>query len=121
MKDVTVPKAELRTVVQKNRDAHLGIFEEAVDGYREQVLVSLQNHINEVRQGRVKHVLINFPYPEDHTRDYDRVLTMLDMSIEDEIVLDETDFAMYVMDDWGWKRQFLVANAAYSTTARSQL
>ncbi|MBA2774756.1 MAG: hypothetical protein H0U36_12045, partial [Nocardioidaceae bacterium] len=36
--------------------------------------------------------------------DYDRVLTMAEMSVEDVIELTADDFAMYVMDQWHWKQ-----------------
>jgi hypothetical protein len=33
-------------------------------------------------------------------------LYMLEMSVESEIELTAQEFAQYVRDDWGWKRQF---------------
>lgn len=121
MDELTFPKAQLQEALKKNRDAHRGIFEEAVKGYEAQALSLLQKHMDDIRGGRVKHVIVNLPYPEDHTRDYDRIIAMLDMMIGDEVELDEGTFAMYVMDDWGWKRQFLTTNSVYSAQARASL
>lgn len=44
----------------------------------------------------------------------------LEMSVDDEIVLDESSFAEYVMDDWDWQHQFLSDSSAYSLTARTK-
>lgn len=121
MDQLTFPKARLQEALSKNREAHRGIFEEAVKGYEEQALSLLQLHMDDIRAGRVKHVIVNLPYPEDHTRDYDRILAMLDMMIGDDVELDEGTFAQYVMDDWHWKRQFLTTNSAYSVQARASL
>jgi hypothetical protein len=55
--------------------------------------------------------------PEDHTRDYDRVIAMLERHQGEAIDLLEDDFAMYVQDDWAWKAQFLASNSGYSGKA----
>lgn len=121
MKPITVRKNELREKVKENRDAHRAIFEEAVEGYRAQAVSILENHIEEIKKGKVQRVVFTLPQPEDHTADYDRVLKMIDMEIADTIVLEESDFSAYIMDDWAWKRQFLTTNSAYSATAASSL
>jgi hypothetical protein len=121
MQPITVKTVDLRAKVVANREGHRKIFEEAVDGYRRASLELLQEHIEEVRSGRLVRIVVNLPYPEDHTVDYDRVIAMLDMSVADIIEIDETTFAAYVMDDWTWKRAFLTSNSAYSATARSLL
>lgn len=121
MNEIVVKKADLRAIVQKNRDAHRAIFEEAVAGYRTQSVAILEDHIARIRAGKVVRVSVVLPFPEDHTRDYDRVLAMLDMDLQEEIELEEHDFAQYVQDDWSWKRQFLFSNSSYSTSASTQL
>jgi hypothetical protein len=55
--------------------------------------------------------------PVDQTREYNKVIRMLEMSTEDVIELQEHEFSQYVLDDWGWKGQFLASNSAYSSTA----
>jgi hypothetical protein len=39
------------------------------------------------------------------------------MCTESHVELSEQEFGQYVMDDWAWKRQFLLSNSAYSATA----
>lgn len=121
MNTVKVNKTALQEKVTKNRSEHRKIFEEAVEGYRAEAVRLLEEHIKEVKNGKLRKVSISLPFPEDHTIDYDRVLTMLDMSVDDEVVLQADDFAAYVMDDWHWKRQFLTTNSAYSVTAAGKL
>lgn len=117
MKDIKVTKAALIEKIQSNRDAHRAIFLEAVDGYRVMAEKILEQHLAEIRSGKMKVVFVTLPAPDDHTRDYDRVLAMLDMSVEEEITLSQADFAQYVQDDWSWKRAFLTSNSTYSATA----
>lgn len=119
MHRITVKKDDLRKAIQKNRDGHRAIFEEAVEGYRKEAVKLLEGHIARIKSGKVLRVSVSLPEPSDHTSDYDRILAMLDMSVDDEILLDENDFAAYVMDDWVWKSQFITTNSAYSAMARS--
>lgn len=55
---------------------------------------------------------ISLPEPIDRTKDYDRVIAMLEMSVEDEVELEEHDFDRYVLDNWEWK------DLAYSTNSQ---
>lgn len=121
MKTVTVVKADLVKRIEKNRAGHRKIFEEAVEGYKKEAVKLLEQHIKRIQTGKLEEVAVRLPQPRDHTSDYDRVLEMLAMHVEDQIEIDEDAFASYVMDDWSWKQQFLATNAAYSATAARQL
>jgi hypothetical protein len=52
--------------------------------------------------------------PSNHVKDYDRVITMLEMSVDDTVTLDAQDFDRYVMDNWDGSRFALVTNTAYA-------
>lgn len=121
MDRILVKRDELKAKVYANRAAHRKIFEEALAGYRKKSLELLEEHIEEVRKGQIVRVVVNLPFPEDHTSDYDRVIMMLEMSVEEELQIDEESFANYVMDQWSWTRAFLASNSAYSATARHKL
>lgn len=117
---VIVEKNEIMRVIEKNRESHRTIFKEAIEGYRKKALEVLQQHIKEIEAGKF-FTYISMTQPEDHTRDYDRVLDMLKRHQDSEISLSEPDYAMYVLDDWQWKRQFLTSNSQYSSTAAAAL
>ena len=117
MRSVTVQKDELREIIEHNREEHEAIFQEAVEGYRAQAVKLLEEHIERIRTGQLVNVHVSMPRPVNHIKDYDRVLKMLKMSIEDVVEIDEDSFGAYVMDDWHWKDAFLASNSAYSRTA----
>lgn len=122
MKVVKVNRGALLGVIQENRDKHRAIFQEALDGYKDEALRLLNGHIDRIKRGKVSTVFVSLPAPQDHTRDYDRILRMLNMSVDAEVELSEPDFAQYVMDDWAWKREFLTTASVYnSATANAAL
>lgn len=121
MKSVKVSKVDLLVALRDNRSGHRAIFEEALEGYKDTVLGLLSQHVKDVKAGKVKMIQVFLPEPEDHTKDYDRVIRMVEMSLEDELELDQSEFRQYVMDDWSWKNQFLTSNSTYSGTALAAL
>jgi hypothetical protein len=115
---VTCSKAELRKAVEDNRTNHREIFEEALAGYRIEQVRALEKHIDALRRGKILRGVYYLPVPEDHTKDYDRVLKMLDMHKPELIEISQEDFAKYVMDDWAWRAQWLGTSANYSNRAK---
>lgn len=114
MKTVKVNVEELLKTVKKNRDAHRELFLKAQEGYREMVIEELDRMLSDARTGKPLRVSIKAPQPEDHTDDYDRVLKMLIMSVDEEIELDVLEFDRYVMDNWEWARLAAASNTMYA-------
>jgi hypothetical protein len=96
-----------------NREGHADVFERATAKYRKRMEEHLEQMLDDVRNRRPVSHRIDMPVPEDHTIDYDRVIAMLEMSIEDVIVLFEQDFNCYVMDQWAWTAAFTATSTAY--------
>lgn len=110
-----VKKNDLLTILRRNRENHSATFEEAVTVYQAELLRVLEQKIEDVRAGRKVAHVITLPTPEEHTADYDRVIRMLEMSLDDEVELDEHQFDEYVNDQWGWQRTFAANTLSYSS------
>lgn len=110
---VTVKKEELLEVLKKNRENHRGMFLKAQEGYRKFAIDKLDCMLKDAREGKQIRQQIGLVEPEDHTKDYDRVIRMLEMSQADEITLSERQFSQYVLDEWGWIESFTATNSRY--------
>lgn len=113
MRRVTVNKAELREVVQENRDNHRADFEKAFEGYRRVARERLESALTALSRGEAPPLHFNLAVPEDHTEDYDTVLLMLDMEVGDEVVIEWEEFRNYVRDLWGWSERFYTTSSGY--------
>lgn len=113
LREVTMPKAALIEKLTENRSHHREVFEEAIEGYRIAVITALEEQIANARSGRQVNLRLVLPQPEDHTKEYDQALAMLEHEVADEVTLDEHTYAELVLDDWGWKGQFLTASNSY--------
>lgn len=118
MENIVVKKAELLSILEKNRDAHRAIFEEALEGFRKRVIERLDEMMAQAKANKRVDMYVGLQQPEDHTKEYDTVIAMLKMDLGEVAELNFHDFANYVNDDWGWRSQFLTTNAMYSSSAR---
>jgi hypothetical protein len=114
MENITVVKADVLAILQKNRDAHRALFLEACEGFKERTIEELERRMADVKAGRPIDMFIKLAQPVDQTKDYDRAIKMLSMAVDDRVVLSETDFAQYVMDDWSWMAAATTTNTLYS-------
>ena len=113
MRNVTVDRDDFLVEVIANREAHREVFEEALEGYHNRLKAELERRVRDLKAGRRIDQYIGLPEPEDHTDDYDRVITMAQMSVDDTLSLSEDEFAMYVMDQWRWKQGFAETTLRY--------
>lgn len=113
---VHVSTSELLAALEKNKEEHRTIFQEAMEGYKKKAIEILTANLDNIKSGKLDRLGINLTLPEDHTRDYERVIRMLQMHQNDYIDLSQEQFAQYVMDDWGWQHQFLESGAFYGSS-----
>lgn len=114
MKTIRIEKAKLLAAVTKNRELHQKTFLEAQQGYREAVIAELDKMLAEARTGKRIRRSVDLIEPTNQTREYDRIIAMLEMCLDEQIELSPQEFEMYVMDRWAWKQQFALSNRAYT-------
>lgn len=113
MKTVKVNKDWLKEIVARNRAGHRVQFERAFEGYRAECIRVLGENLDAFRRGeRSRLVWSEYP-PEDHTKEYDRVLAMLEASVDITIELTNQEFAQYAQDNWEWHERWVMSNAKY--------
>lgn len=113
MKTVTVDKKELQEVLIKNRDKHQAAYKEAFEGYINASIESLEKILVKFKSGETTKVKWDESRPTNNTKDYDRVIKMLKMSIDESIELTSDEFANFVQDDWHWKDHWTLSNSKY--------
>lgn len=113
MNTVKVKKTELLAKLQTNRDSHRELFLKAQEGYRQLVIAELDKSLKEAREGRNIRTHIRLEAPHDHTDEYNNVIEMLRMSVDDTIELEAHAFQCYVMDKWTWAAADLLTKTAY--------
>jgi hypothetical protein len=118
MNTVRVQRAELLVKLMDNRDKHRALFLEAQEGYRDLVIAELDKSLQDAREGREIRTYIRMEAPQDHTSEYDTVIEMLRMSVDDVVELKAIEFQCYVLDKWQWAQSALLTNSAYAAAKR---
>jgi hypothetical protein len=99
--------------IKANRERHVDIYERAMEVYRQRAIAQLNTFVDALKAGKSPSLYISLPVPENHIKDYDAVLDMLNSSVDEFLVLSEQDFRCYVRDQWNWKSKFISTSNAY--------
>jgi hypothetical protein len=121
MYEVKVKKDRLMLILHRNREKHRSVFEKTIAKYREELIRHLDFALESARNGKKIITNVKLIQPQDHTDDYDRVIGMLDMSVDDEIVIDGTQYQQFILDQWEWSKQFSSTSASYSGSSSSSM
>lgn len=115
---MTIRKEVLLEKLHENRAQHSRIFEEAQVGFRAAVIKLLDQRLADARTGKPIKLALGLHEPRNQVKDYDRAIAMVELNTQEEIELEERQFAEYVMDQWPWRQQFLSSNAPYSEQSK---
>jgi hypothetical protein len=111
---VTVKKETLLAALKKNREGHRSVFLKAQEGFRRLCVKRLDEMLANAREGKVFAMSIGLQAPQDHTKEYDVNIQMLEMSEDEKLVISEEQFRHFVQDDWEWREDFLTNSAQYT-------
>jgi len=117
MKSVKVKKVELLTIVKENRLKHEVEYVDSMHEFKTAAVKTLQDQIKKVEEDP-NEISIHIPVPISYVKDYDKAIRMLELSVDNEIILDSTEFNQLVQDEWHWKNDFLSNKTLYGQLSR---
>lgn len=97
--EVKIKRADLVAKLTENRTAHTKIYKDAMEGYFVDAAKKLADKQKDIESGKPVSSF-TMAVPKDHTPDYDRLIAMLEMSVDDELELSSVEFNRYVLDEW---------------------
>ena len=100
MNNVTVSKEELLEVLKENREKHIQIYNDALEGIRVEYKKLLEKELKRLEDGKSVKTSISIEMPTSHEEQYDEVIEMLEMAVSKEVTLTRHEFQQYVQDKW---------------------
>ena len=104
--EVTVNRGELVKKIKKNREKHRQDHSKALLLWRQELKEIL---------GKVNtESIVEFPYelermnqrcPKTYVSEYDDIIEMFEMSMNDTVLLDSVAFRKFCKDEWDWKHE----------------
>ena len=113
MQTITLNKTQLLPIVIENKQKHDNIYNAAVSGYWQKTEEILTDKLEKAKKQEQIDNYLGITFPVSHSDDYDRVIRMLELSVENKIVLNSNEFDSYVRNQWGWRSSFLATNSIY--------
>lgn len=118
MKSVKVKKEELLKVIRENLKKHQEAFAAAwaefVKDYKD-LAGKMIEKIDQANPQSKPSMAISLLVPEDHSADYERVIKMLEMSVDEEVRLEQHEASSYLMDEWQWKERWAENTMSYAS------
>ena len=114
MKDITVKKGDLLLKLKANRVSHKENYDKALMVDKEALTLYLEKMYKRAKAGKKVSHAIQLSIPTNNLRDYDLIIGMLEMTIDDDIVLTPQEYSQYVNDDWNWRSSFTNNTLSYS-------
>ena len=117
MKTVRVNKKELLDVLVENRKKHKIEYKDSIKAYRVKAADLLNKELQKIVAGKKFETYFDLNKPTSHEKDYDLVIKMVEMSVDDVLELEQQEFNQLVNDEWTWKSSFrlsIYSNIAYS-------
>lgn len=117
---VTVGVNGLVDTLRRNRVLHQKEYEDALHQYLLELRILLVEKCEVALQAVSAEELdpsfnsIQLQKPASYLESYNRVIGMLEMTVETKIEIDEDQYREYVMDEWGWSHNFKSLNATYA-------
>lgn len=118
MQSVVVSKKELLEKLEANRTRHAELYKEAQEGFRQLAIEKMEENLSKAKDGGSIELYIQLQPPQDHTEEYDNIIEMVKMSVDDQIELMAHDFQQFVLDKWQWSRQVLEVNTSYAAAGK---
>jgi hypothetical protein len=124
MEEIKVKKDVLLNALKKNRDQHVEDFKLAVEGYKMAVKKALSKKSREVKDLTPENIkdfsiYISEQAPQSHKKQFDEVIGMLALSVDDEIFISPSEYRHYYLNDWDWKETWNVSNSFYMAMAKT--
>lgn len=108
------PKAKILETLRINAETHKKEFKELLEKNTEHVKTEIQKVAQSVGYPDLTQVNAALrAKPTDHSRDYERMIKILEMTTQEEIELTGSEFERYIEDEWDWKDTFLSNKMTY--------
>lgn len=117
-KSVNVNRLKLLEALRINRAAHEKIFNLAFADFKSEKIRILEDALLKAQKESVEdsaksNLCFNLTKPVNYLSQYDEVIEMMEMSVDENINLDSDSFQAYFKDNWAWKSSFAGSNAKY--------
>ena len=103
-REIFLNKKKLIEKLEENKKKHIEEYKQAVIDFKEEATKQLTEQLKQVGDGSLR-VKIELISPVNRETDYDKIISMFDWEINDDVKLSQDEFNQYVLDDNGRQKR----------------
>jgi hypothetical protein len=111
-REITLNKENLIEKIKDNKAAHIADYHEGIKSYKVEAKKQLEKQLKELADGSIS-VRIDLITPVNKSDEYDKVLSMFEWEESDSVVLSESEFKHYVLDEAPFAINAKFLNSSY--------
>jgi len=119
MQVIKISKQKLLNKLKENKKEHEKMYDMALGGWREQVVIRLEQALYNATKGIEYETDLDLDPPEEHLADYSEIIDRVEWNEEEVISLDLYEFNHFIRDSWDWMPDFLNTAFHYSSASSS--
>ena len=115
MHSINMNREELLAIVRENKEKHITDYNESVEDYKNAVVKIAELNVKIANSGNINEMTFkSFPIaPNSYVNEYVKAIRMLELSVDDVIEVEEDVFNQLVLDEWAWKKSFMLSASTY--------
>ena len=127
LQETNIDRAKLTTTLKENLKDHIEIYDLALANWKEEYSKYIADFAKKVKAGDFKVPFSPPQRPSSYAKKYEDVISQLDMSSDQIIKLDASEFKNYILDEWVFSASFysssssIIGNDLYSTLSISNI
>jgi len=116
---IMVSKQELIKKIKENKEKHKVEYAKAVEAYKLEAKEQLEDRLAKLATGDTKLSPVSLVSPVDNSEEYDKLVTMFEWEIKDEVELSQGEFNEYIFDETPFAKVASLSNLTYQRKLRS--
>lgn len=110
---INVNKLDLIKKIENNKAKHLLEYSAAVEAYKVEAQKQITEQQSKLNKGELD-IKISLTRPVDKSDEYDKLITMFNWEIKNEVELSQGEFNEYVLDETSFAKEARFSNTFYS-------
>lgn len=119
-RSVNVKRTELIEALKKNLEIHRAEYKEALVDFKKRLLEDLEagaKHVANATPEELSKFSVRIIFPQNHEKEFEEVIEMLELSVDEHINLDSESFKAYFKNEWSWATAFKNMTESYKVSA----
>jgi CO dehydrogenase/acetyl-CoA synthase alpha subunit len=118
---VNVSRKDLLAKLKENVAIHKKDYAEALIGYKIKLVADLKAALEIAEKTPLEKIQSlsapRYDYPRNYESEYNEIIDMMEVSVDDVIQLDSSSFKQYFKNEWAWSSQFNSSATLYKAAA----